>query len=321
MAGQMMGAVLEFARAPRGAAHALRALATASLTSDGMIDNSAGGRGKGIWKGDSSDTAAHLRAGATARPAAPRAHARDREPDRLLPAERLGRDRGDRRSRTTSALLAEAVVLNYLALHNRVGDFASGAADERPRLGRLLRQPDRLRADRLSAELAALRARGGILRRMRALATLALVLVRADARARARALVLNFRDAELSAVVAAVARATGQRFVHDTELRGRVTIMLEDEVSPDGGARGPERRAAHDRLRDDPRPARAAGRSCRSRPRRAPRPGCTADVERLRAARDHAGAARGRRSRPSSRAARPADAREHRAAVRARRTV
>ena len=44
-------------------------------------------------------------------------------------------------------------------------------------------------------------------------------------------LVLNFRDAEIGAVVETIARATGQRFVHDAPLAGRVTIMLEDEVS------------------------------------------------------------------------------------------
>jgi general secretion pathway protein D len=45
-------------------------------------------------------------------------------------------------------------------------------------------------------------------------------------------LVLNFRDAEIAAVVQTIARATGQRFVHDSPLRGRVTMVLEDEVSP-----------------------------------------------------------------------------------------
>jgi len=67
---------------------------------------------------------------------------------------------------------------------------------------------------------------------MRALATLALVLCAATL-VRAQGMVLNFRDAEISAIVAAVARATGQRFIHDTELRGRVTIILADEISPE----------------------------------------------------------------------------------------
>jgi general secretion pathway protein D len=68
---------------------------------------------------------------------------------------------------------------------------------------------------------------------MRALATFALVLCR-DLRARAgEGLVLNFRDAEIAAIVETVARSTGQRFIYDSELRGRVTIILEDEISPE----------------------------------------------------------------------------------------
>ena len=67
---------------------------------------------------------------------------------------------------------------------------------------------------------------------MRALVTAALVLALAVP-ARGEGLVLNFREAEIGAVVAAVARATGRRFVHDAELRGRVTVVLEDEISAD----------------------------------------------------------------------------------------
>lgn len=67
---------------------------------------------------------------------------------------------------------------------------------------------------------------------MRALVTAALVLALA-APARGEGLVLNFRDAEIGSVVSAVARATGRRFVHDAELRGRVTVVLEDEISAD----------------------------------------------------------------------------------------
>jgi general secretion pathway protein D len=67
---------------------------------------------------------------------------------------------------------------------------------------------------------------------MRALITFALVILLA-AHARSEGLVLNFREAEIGAIVAAVAQVTGQRFIHDSELRGRVTIILEDEISPD----------------------------------------------------------------------------------------
>jgi len=52
------------------------------------------------------------------------------------------------------------------------------------------------------------------------------------ARGQDEGLVLNFRDAEIRDVVQTVAQATGQRFIHDSPLSGRVTILLEDEVSP-----------------------------------------------------------------------------------------
>ncbi len=67
---------------------------------------------------------------------------------------------------------------------------------------------------------------------MRALTAFALVLLLSGL-ARSEGLVLNFRDAEIGTIVAAVAAATGQRFIRDSEMRGRVTIILEDEISPD----------------------------------------------------------------------------------------
>ncbi|MGH9887675.1 MAG: hypothetical protein ACREBE_19245, partial [bacterium] len=65
---------------------------------------------------------------------------------------------------------------------------------------------------------------------MRAAALLALLLTAATP-ARGQGLVLNFRDAEIGSIVETVARATGQRFIYDSELHGKVTIMLEDEIS------------------------------------------------------------------------------------------
>jgi hypothetical protein len=122
MAGQMIGAMLEFA-ARRTAPLMLYVLSDGSLSSDGVLDNSAAGRGTGIWKGDSSDTAATLVLvySPTARPALTRAN-----------ANQIGyfRPSGSVETAATPVannvvLLAEAVVLNYLALHNRVGDFGS----------------------------------------------------------------------------------------------------------------------------------------------------------------------------------------------------
>ena len=68
---------------------------------------------------------------------------------------------------------------------------------------------------------------------MRALTALALVLALAASARAQDGLVLNFRDAEIRDVVDLVARSTGQRFLYDSELRGRVTIILEDEISRD----------------------------------------------------------------------------------------
>ncbi len=122
LAGQMMGAALEFA-ARRVAPLMLYVLSDGSLASDGVLDNSADGRGKGIWKGDNSDTAASLVLvySPTGRPALTRAT-----------ANQIGyfRPSGSVETASTAvannvALLSEAVVLNYLALHGRVGDFGT----------------------------------------------------------------------------------------------------------------------------------------------------------------------------------------------------
>jgi hypothetical protein len=59
MAGQMMGAMLEFA-ARKTAPLMLYVLSDGALDSNGTLDNSADGRGKGVWTGDSSDSAATL---------------------------------------------------------------------------------------------------------------------------------------------------------------------------------------------------------------------------------------------------------------------
>ncbi|HTO71870.1 MAG TPA: secretin N-terminal domain-containing protein [Myxococcota bacterium] len=54
----------------------------------------------------------------------------------------------------------------------------------------------------------------------------------AAARADDEKLTLNFSDSPPLAVVDAIARATGTRFVADSALRGQLTISLEDTVSP-----------------------------------------------------------------------------------------
>jgi hypothetical protein len=121
-AGQAMGAALEYA-ARRGRQLMLYVFSDGSLDSDGTLDNSAGGRGKGVWKSDDSQTAAvfilvHDPAGRPqlTRPAA-------QQIGYFRPSGSL--EMGATRISNNVDQLVEAVVLNYLALHNEVGRFAS----------------------------------------------------------------------------------------------------------------------------------------------------------------------------------------------------
>jgi len=118
VAGQAMGAVLEYA-ARQGQQLMLYVFSDGSVDSDGVLDNSADGRGKGIWKSDNSGTASVFFL--VYDPAGP--------PQLASPAQQqLGYFRGSGSGETGAtrisnnvALLAEAVVLNYLALHDEVG--------------------------------------------------------------------------------------------------------------------------------------------------------------------------------------------------------
>jgi hypothetical protein len=121
-AGQMMGAMLEYA-ARKAAPLMLYVITDGALSSNGMIDNSTGGRGKGQWTGDNSDTAATfmLVYSPTAQPQLTRAN-----------AHQIGYFRPDGSVETAATpvannvgLLVQAAVLNYLALHNRVGDLST----------------------------------------------------------------------------------------------------------------------------------------------------------------------------------------------------
>lgn len=85
-----------------------------------MIDNSAGGRGKGVWTGDNSSTAAAFFL--VYNPAGPI----------TAIANQIGYYTADGSVVSTSSpaanavnLLAETVVLNYLALHGKAGNFAT----------------------------------------------------------------------------------------------------------------------------------------------------------------------------------------------------
>ena len=127
-AGRCMGACLEYA-ARRGVPLMLYVFSDGSVFSNGMLDNSADGRGKGVWTGDQSSTAASffLVYSPTAPPTIFTGDG--------IPAERhqqLGYMRADGDVETASTpaannvnLLAETVVLNYLALHGEQGNFGS----------------------------------------------------------------------------------------------------------------------------------------------------------------------------------------------------
>jgi hypothetical protein len=92
-----------------------------SVASNGMIDNSVNGRGKGVWTGDNSSTAAafYLVYNPTGKPVA-------------RTNNQIGYMRADASVETSSSpaannvnQLVQTVLLNYMALHGEQGDFAS----------------------------------------------------------------------------------------------------------------------------------------------------------------------------------------------------
>ena len=116
-AGQCIGACLEYA-ARMGQPLMIYVFTDGSVVSSGMIDNSVGGRGKGVWTSDNQTTAAtfFLVYNPNGRPTAI--------------SNQIGSYTSDGNVNTTSSpganavnLLAETVVLNYLALHNKAGAF------------------------------------------------------------------------------------------------------------------------------------------------------------------------------------------------------
>ncbi len=119
-AGQAMGAALEYA-ARRGQQLMLYVFSDGSVSSDGTVDRSVQGRDKLIWKADDSGTAGVfiLVYDPTGRP------------QLVAPArQQLGWFRpsgnvetGASRVANNVAQLAQAVVLNYLALHDELGRF------------------------------------------------------------------------------------------------------------------------------------------------------------------------------------------------------
>jgi hypothetical protein len=118
-AGRCMGACLEYA-ARRGKALMLYVFSDGSVASNGTIDNSADGRGKGVWTGDNSSTAASFFL--IYNPSGPITPIR----------QQIGYFRSDGSVETASSpaannvnLLVETVILNYMALNGDIGQFSS----------------------------------------------------------------------------------------------------------------------------------------------------------------------------------------------------
>jgi hypothetical protein len=123
-----MGACLEYAAA-RQVPLMLYVMSDGSLSSNGVLDMSIDGRGKGEWTSDNSSTAAtfFLVYNPTGRPTL--IGGSDTERARH---QQLGFMRADGAVETAATpaannvnLLAQTVVLNYLALHGETGNFAN----------------------------------------------------------------------------------------------------------------------------------------------------------------------------------------------------
>ena len=119
IAGQCMGACLEYA-ARQGKPLMLYVFSDGSLSSNGMTDDSANGRGKGVWTGDNQQTAASffLVYNPIARPVL------------LNGRHQIGYFRRDGDVETGSSpaansvnLLVQTVLLNYMALHSETNLF------------------------------------------------------------------------------------------------------------------------------------------------------------------------------------------------------
>ena len=123
-----MGACLEYA-ARVGVPLMLYVFSDGSLNSNGAIDNSANGRGKGVWTGDDQNTAASFFL--VYNPAG-RATLFTGDSNPAARHQQLGWFRPDGSVETAATpaannvnLLVETVALNYMALHGEQGQFAA----------------------------------------------------------------------------------------------------------------------------------------------------------------------------------------------------
>jgi hypothetical protein len=128
-AGQCMGACLEFA-ARAGVPLMLYVFSDGSLSSNGVIDNSAAGRGKGEWTSDNQDTAAGFFL--VYKPGGRPSLFTGSDGLTVAQHQQLGAFSADgnvQRAGTPGAnnvnLLVETVLLNYMALHGQQGQFTT----------------------------------------------------------------------------------------------------------------------------------------------------------------------------------------------------
>jgi len=127
-AGECMGACLEYA-AIVGVPLMMYIMSDGSLSSNGVIDNTVDGRGKGEWVSDNQQTAATFFM--VYNPTG-RATLIGGTPSEQAMHQQIGYMRPEGSVETTSTpaannvnLLAETVVLNYMALHGENGNFAT----------------------------------------------------------------------------------------------------------------------------------------------------------------------------------------------------
>ena len=127
-AGKCIGACLEYA-ARKGTPLMIYVFSDGSVFSNGMIDDSMAGRGKGVWTGDDQQTACSffLVYNPGGRPQLMGASA-----DEQARHQQIGfmRPSGDVETSGSPAannvnLLVETVVLNYMALHGQQADFGT----------------------------------------------------------------------------------------------------------------------------------------------------------------------------------------------------
>ena len=127
-AGRCIGACLEYA-ARLGFPLMIYIVSDGSVFSNGMIDNSAEGRGKGVWTGDNQQTAAPFFM--VYNPAG-RAQLLGGTPEEQARHQQIGYFRSDGSVETAATpaannvnLLVETVILNYMALHGDQGNFGT----------------------------------------------------------------------------------------------------------------------------------------------------------------------------------------------------